>query len=163
MGDNKHRRTTNWDAVAASSPVDRLASLAAAVGVSLNENATEEQILLAARRATGRAVQKDPNFINWTGTRIGRLTVVAYIGNTGLVGPNGEPAHGNGGSTRSQRGSLWLCRCVCGGYIPMRGRSLRKKARVQCNACEDRDYRIYGADGSEQRKAALLANGDSDG
>jgi hypothetical protein len=55
-----------------------------------------------------------PRFIDMTGLKVGRLTVLAQMGND------------------RYGAALWTCRCDCGGQITARGASLRNKGVQSC-------------------------------
>lgn len=59
-----------------------------------------------------------PQFVNLTGQKFGKLTVLEYSGDH--VTPSG------------QRKRLWRCRCDCGGEITAHGSSLKSGNTVSC-------------------------------
>jgi hypothetical protein len=112
-------RTSDWDAIAASEPLDRLAALVAAVGFS----ADEETMLAKAKSDIKALTQRDPNFRNLIGLKKGRLTVVAY-----------------GGSNKKASRARWIVRCVCGRYEARSTRALRPECtNDRCDKCNDLD------------------------
>ena len=111
-------RTSDWDAIAASEPLNRLAALAAAVGYS----GDEETMLAKAKSDIQALTQRDPSFRNLIGVRKGRLTVVAYAG----------------ASTKKSGGARWVVRCVCGCYEVRRSKTLGPDSQNdRCNRCND--------------------------
>lgn len=109
-------RTSNWDAILASEPINRMAALAAAVGFS----GDEETMLAKAKRDIEALEQGDPNFRNLVGLIKGRLTVVAY----------------GGRAKRSTPGAQWIVRCKCGNYEVRRTRALREQnPNDRCEDC----------------------------
>jgi predicted SprT family Zn-dependent metalloprotease len=55
-----------------------------------------------------------------TGLQIGNLKVIGYYG----------------GKSRANRGSAWVCRCVCGRHEVRRSQSLRRGVADVCQACQ---------------------------
>lgn len=87
-------RTSDWSAIAASSPINADAARAYVYAYG-----GEEPLLLErAVRDIPAEKSKDPGFRNLIGVKAGYLRVIAYAG------------------TRRQNGARWIVRCLCGRY-----------------------------------------------
>jgi hypothetical protein len=72
---------------------------------------------------------------DWTGHRLGRLTVVGYWGAN--MNRNGE------GTCKHQ----WICRCVCGKYTMRNARTIKKaqersKVHDMCDLCRHHQHLV---------------------
>lgn len=114
-------RTTNFDAVAASAPLDRQASVIRDGSGEVWEAKICPSILHF--KAPPQQVSRKPrNKADLTGRVYGRLTVVRY--------------HTTSGAGRG----IWLLRCVCGDYELRRGEKIREYVGdVCCAACRSLD------------------------
>lgn len=105
-------RTSNWDAMIASAPLDKQAAMirdgrGGAEDIKI-DNCYKEQPALRAYTGGSEDI---------TGQRFGRLTVV------GLSDINGS----------------WVCRCDCGHYARQKLKALRsqaEKGRAECGLCD---------------------------
>lgn len=102
-------RTTDWDMLAASSPLNADAARAWVYGYD-----GEEPILLD--RAAARLPTHEPGFQNLIGLAVGRLVVVACAGSKAGV-------------------ARWIVRCVCGRYEIRRSKSPRLAQSRECERC----------------------------
>lgn len=106
-------RTTDWDALAASAPINADAARAVVYGYG-----SEEPTLLEHAK---QQLPTAPTFMNLIGLKKGFLRVVAYAGSN---------KNGNGGAR-------WIVRCLCGRYEFRRTRSLRPDvSNDRCTACD---------------------------
>lgn len=93
-------RTTDWDALAASAPINADAARAVVYGYG-----TEEPTLLEHAK---QQLPVNANFVNLIGLKKGWLQVIAYAG-----------------SNRNIGSARWIVRCICGRYEFRRTRALR--------------------------------------
>lgn len=118
-------KTTNWDAVVASAPLNADAAKALnAVGESfvprrevVNETAFRSDVPPQMRRLP-------PDAPNLAGMKVGKLTVI------------GLAAFGKGGKNRR---AAWVVRCACGWYETRSAKVLRDPAyaaRAMCGECD---------------------------
>lgn len=140
----------DFDAVAPLMPFDTTAGRVAARGESFEWQPTNNHIHSAdpiAHRQPIREELANPEFINLTGTRTGRLTVLGVAAEM--------PSNGNG-----QR---WVVRCVCGAYETRKAKSIKKFLAGEWEAdhepmcgwcCNNRRLQRGGFD---KRKAAAAA------
>lgn len=116
-----------YERIAASAPVNAQAARQLGGGehwepsVKLQDYFTERPPL----KAIDKGCLKIPDFIDFTGSTYGRLTVLGLMNKT------------NGEKTAS-----WVCRCQCGGYCTRRTKSLRVAMRGgnsfvdRCGRCQ---------------------------
>ena len=62
--------------------------------------------------------KNNPNFVDLTGRRIGKLTVIEYL---------------NKSSERNR--SLWLCKCDCGKEVELPSEFITRKVKMSCGYC----------------------------
>ena len=106
-------RTTNWDAVAASTPINADAAMAYVYGYG-----DEEPTLLEKAKATKPT---NPDFKDLTGFKKGWLTVIAYAGRG-----------------RSTGGACWIVRCLCNRYEFRNAKGLVKNNNAdRCRHCHE--------------------------
>lgn len=91
-------KTTPFDHIRTARPVNRLAARQTGSGIVWTPNRRDTE---GARRwHTPPALQPHPhakNFVDLTGRRVGRMTVVGYLG-----------------KLNPKKKAVWLCRCDCG-------------------------------------------------
>lgn len=101
-------RTTNFDAVAAASPLNREAStIRDGSGDLWDDEAKGQSHWKAPPEPTHKLAKGAPDY---TGLRMGRLVVVRFHGLSGKSTPR----------------PVWLVRCVCGDYEVRRAESIGK-------------------------------------
>lgn len=111
----------DWDALAAAAPLNRDASIArdgsGEIFTPLKRGLKERQF---TEIPPLRAHPPDPGFVDMTGRKIGRLTVVGYLG-------------------KGHKGALWLVRCACGAFERRVTRTLKRSAvdgrNDRCGEC----------------------------
>lgn len=134
----------HWDAILASSPLNATAGKVTGKGPRGNELqqklSPEYSWEAPPPLKSVKPYLIDPNFVDYTGKSNGRLTVI------GLALDSHDPG--------GKKGSLWVCRCVCGRYVGRRGKSLRNERATGCNACSYTDHLRYHASGDMARKRA---------
>jgi hypothetical protein len=114
----------HWDAILASSPLNATAGRVLSKGVAFepevqpSEHSWEAPPALVRIGLTHRA---NASFVDLTGFRVGRLTVLGMVD----------------GMRKEARGALWACRCACGRYVGRRAKSLKTMTveEAMCNAC----------------------------
>ncbi len=127
----------HWDAILASTPLNSTAAKVTGKGtgfapaVTFLERVWDAPPTLARINNTHRA---NPSFVDLTGERIGRLTVLGL-------------AAGESG--------LWACRCACGRIVGRRAKGLKEKSsEAMCNACDyTRKLRENGASDKARSRA----------
>jgi hypothetical protein len=130
-------KTTEWDRIVTSSPLNKDASVARDGSGDLYDkdfpNALDERPGYAQPSAI---TLKDPRFINFTGKEIGRLTVLGLVSER-----SGQQLKGKGGAR-------WLCRCVCGHYAKQSTKALKRATEgrrdAMCDWCEDTQRKREG-------------------
>lgn len=132
-------KTTDWDKLASSSPIDRLAALSSIFGCSTNRSTTEEEILLSAQRKLSESVRGQKDFTNFVGTRSGGMTIVAYLGGRS---PFRDASRGSDTGTKVAR---WLARCSCGRYTVMKTQAVKRGAVRFCKPCYDKRSHAWRA------------------
>lgn len=140
----------DFDTVAPLMPFDKTAGQVAARGESFEWSPSPGNIHSTdpiAHRPPIREEQANPEFINLTGARTGRLTVLGVAAEI--------PSNGNG-----QR---WVVRCVCGAYETRKAKSIKAALSGDWKAdhepmcgwcCNNRRLQRGGFD---KRKAAAAA------
>ena len=71
--------------------------------------------------------KKSPTFVDLTGRRINKLTVIG-------LRKEGVRAWDNA------RGRSWVCRCDCGLYTALRSAKLKKGTPYACDVCQQEKY-----------------------
>jgi hypothetical protein len=117
-----------FDAVLASVPQDATAGKVTSRGVHY-----DPKIDVKARKYSDVPTHSDapskcvpvpnvPNFVNLTGRKFGRLTVVGYLGRL---------------NPKNEKKSSWLCRCVCGDYATRKAASIKNPNNAEdcCAKC----------------------------
>ena len=135
--------STNWDALAASAPLDRKAATVAGRGDAAGDGETER--MLAPPRIV--AAPSDPGFTDLTGQRAGRLTVLGYT---------------DAASRQSSAGAPWACRCDCGDFTIARSKSIRACQRgdrfpLMCARCHHRRAILEGRYHGATRRLAYVS------
>lgn len=115
-------RTTNFDAIAASAPLDRQASVVRDGSGDQWENqhmSTQAQHWKAPPLPTHRRPHNTPDY---TGAKIGRMTIVSFHGYSGKSNPV----------------AVWLARCACGDYEVRRADTIKRNANPDacCMPCQ---------------------------
>lgn len=113
------RQTTDYEVLAASTPINRQAAIdmAARGNVQSPEDLTEK--LAQARQGITHSDRCNPEFKDMTGFKKGRLTVIGKARGT----PDGA--------------ARWLVRCICGRYETRRTRALRPdNPNDRCFECD---------------------------
>lgn len=105
-------RTSDWSAIAASSPINADAARAYVYGYE----GEEPVLLLAAAKPVPKPSPQSPTFRNLIGTKKEWLTVVAY-----------------GGS--GSNGARWIVRCICGRYEFRSTKAMRPTN--PCGRCDE--------------------------
>jgi len=100
-------RTTKHDQIYPHHPVDNLASRVIKKGSTFDYVPATDTRVLDAVPVSSRAIPQNPQFVDLTGVKFGRLTVLSYAG-----------------ASRS-KGALWNVRCVCGAYEQRRAKFLK--------------------------------------
>lgn len=100
-------RTTNFDAIAAAAPLDRQASVVRDGSGDLYEapKSATQAFWTAPPEPEGPL---PPGVEDLSGRAFGQMRVIRYH------------------KRNPKTGSLWLCRCVCGGYELRRGKIVRE-------------------------------------
>lgn len=100
-------RTTNFDAIATSAPLDKTASVVRdGTGEHWDPSVKDGRLHWVAPPPCGVRPAHAPDLV---GCRVGRLTVVGYY----------DKGSKNGG------GSRWVVRCTCGAYETRRSKAIR--------------------------------------
>lgn len=107
-------KTTSWDAIVTSSPIDKQAAIARdGKGIGASPQAT-----------LSNTFEAPPPVVEiLTGQRFGKLVVF------GLCVP-----------TDSNRRIIWVCRCDCGRYTKVSAKALPKQAEIGRAHCGECDY-----------------------
>jgi hypothetical protein len=125
----------HWDAILASSPLNATAGAVTGKGVHFEPTEMTEETTWDAPPpliAIPKERRELPTFVDLTGKRIGRLTVLGMV-ETGR----------------------WACRCVCGRYIARKGRGILKQGdEAMCNACNYTTHLRFNASGNRARERA---------
>ena len=120
-------KTTNWDAVAASAPLDVTA--ARVMGAVGEPSAFRKKVIGETYRRDFAPPKVKPREVirgvNLTGLVVGRLTV---IGLADLPERN------------KKRNAAWVVRCVCGAYEMRTARALRNPEYVPTASCSHCNY-----------------------
>lgn len=139
-------RTMDFDRVASSAPLD-------ATAASVRDGSGDlYEVAIPAHHPHFRAPplplhRLQPGQIDYTGRRIGRLTVIRFH----------ELRH-NGGTKEA----MWLVRCQCGDYELRRAKTIRRNANADacCYVCHSvntlRERAAKPATKKDRRKAAAL-------
>lgn len=114
-------RTTNFDAIAASAPLNRQASVVRDGSGDLYDPALPDGTEHWKAPPLPEAVMP-PDTVDLSGRKVGRCTVVRY-----------HRPH----PTQKSVGAQWLIRCVCGDYELMSGRAIKasKASNHVCRSC----------------------------
>lgn len=150
--------TTNWDAVIASTPMNRDAAIVASgkggafvprkAGIVQPWDAHSDAPLPIA--PVTEKMRRLPKFVDLSGTEIGKLTVVG-ISST---------------KDRNRSGHAWVVRCRCGKYEHRRTKSLRNMMsiagiepikRAECKECDYTREMLAGRTGVAFPKQTLGA------
>jgi hypothetical protein len=121
-------KTSDFYAVAPLAPVNSTAGRVASRG---------EHFVYKPKASTARShaplpcgpKPDTPQFVDLTGMKVGRLTVVGYAVQTG----------------ENKSGSLWNVRCVCGFYEQRRRKALLKATSTSCSECHlvEQNRKLY--------------------
>ena len=115
-----------WDALLASAPVNKQAAKVTSGSEHYEPNFVTNAMFwderprllnLNAIKAT------QPQFIDLTGSKVGRMVVVGIFAD--------DPPS----KAKKSKGSLWVCRCVCGRYQGVRGSRIKSLRRDRCDYC----------------------------
>lgn len=119
-------------------PVDRVAARVVGKGFQYEPatrgSASDSETPIPVAKKLPRALTQNPGFVNLTGNRIGRLTVVGVS---------------------EARYSTWVCRCDCGRYCLRSAAAIKNESNSQdrCSHCRhlaflkrDEYRRTYGKD-----------------
>ena len=134
--------STNWDALAASAPLDRKAATVAGRGDAAGDGETERMLAPPPMR---EFPADQPQMTDWTGVRAGRLMVL------GLADTPGTAA-----------GAGWACRCDCGDFHIARAKTLRrfsegKLGPLMCYRCHNRRASLEGRWKDRTRRLAYVS------
>lgn len=137
-------RSIDWDSVAPLNPFDRTASMVTGKGESfalvLDPGKLHQQTPIPFRPLR-KQERQNPEFVDFTGMRVGRLTVLGLA-----VAVKGS----------RKTGVAWVVRCVCGAYEIRRGRYLKACAAGKkkngdrepcCDWC-DKTHRLKAGHGA---------------
>lgn len=133
-----------WDAVLASSPLNATAATVTSKGYDYSPPVTFSETVWDApppMTPVGRMHLANASFVDLTGRRVGRLTVLG-------IARDNHRASGSGGG-------LWVCRCSCGRYVGRRAKSLKAaSAEAMCNECDYTRKLREAASGDRARQRA---------
>lgn len=130
-------KTTDWSAVTASAPINKEAAVARdGSGDQFN---SIKRICQIHSRECLPTIPCPKNKKNLTGKKRDRLTVI------GLYAGEDNP------KAVESKGSLWVCKCVCGAYVTRRQHKLAKDTTTidACDECRQLEYLKH----VERRKA----------
>lgn len=133
----------HWDAILASAPLNVTAGRVVSKGVDFVPAAQPTEHSWDGPPAMvriGRHHRANPSFVDLTGRRVGRLTVLGM-------------AHGLG---KEAIGALWVCRCTCGRYVGRRAKSLKtiKPEEAMCGTCRYTAHLRAAVEGDGARQRA---------
>lgn len=124
-----------WDAVLASTPLNTTAARVTSKGFQYQVTAKFSEQSWDAPPPLVRITRKltaNASFTDFTGRRVGRLTVI------------GLAADG-----------VWVCRCSCGRYVGRRAKGIKKNsAEAMCNHCDYARKLRENASGDAARERA---------
>lgn len=112
-------RTSDLDAVAPLHPVNATAGRVASKGEFYAYQYTDGKAAYEAPPPLGQMPLGKPGFVDLTGTKVGRLTVIGYL-----------RKHLKDGEGR------WLVRCVCGRYEERRTKVLKSPYYAKIASCD---------------------------
>lgn len=138
----------HWDAILASAPLN--ATAGAVVGKGVHFEPAPDQPFTAFEwdvppplKSPELLRKREPNFVDFTGTRFGRLLVI------------GLAADSHDTTVDGSRGALWVCRCACGRYAGRRARSIKKASPdARCDHCNYTKRLRDAASGDNARRRA---------
>lgn len=133
----------HWDAILASVPLNATAGAVTGNGVHFEQavEPNEHEWDAPPPMKSVARYRVNPSFVDFTGHRVGRLTVL------GMARDSLDP--------KGNKGSLWVCRCVCGRYVGRRSKGLKKSPLVlMCQKCAYTAKLREAASGSNARQRA---------
>ena len=134
-------KTSDLDAVAPLFPVNRTAGRVAAKGDQFNFVPARDQ-KTSHVPCPSRPPPADSSFVDLTGQRIGKLTVIGYARDQG---------------SKQTSGSLFNVKCVCGLYEQRRRKALtcpEYSKRAACSECDrvQQNREMYGVHAQKMRQ-----------
>lgn len=120
------RRGDHWDKIATSAPINAQAAKQMGRGQTWEPSVQVSDWLgiMPELRSTDYSKRNNPEFVDYTRRKFGRLTVLGIMKKSG----NGPAS--------------WVCRCVCGYFCTRRAKSLRLAEKGgngfvdRCGRCE---------------------------
>lgn len=117
---------TVWDRILTSTPINREAALHLSKGDGTDE--LQQQLNVFEIRPPEMPKPNDPNFVDFEGTKLGRLTILGYAG---------AGKHSNGKAHK--KGALWNARCSCSRFMQIRSKTIKDTIAGKCDTdrCQD--------------------------
>lgn len=130
-------KTTEWDRVVSSAPQN---AQAAVVRDGSGDQWQADWRNVFAAPPSMRKPPNDPCFTDLTGRRFGRLTVVGLSAR----------------KASKDKGSRWVCRCVCANYGIFTIKALKRGKAFACQACEYWEWLRDGRPNAKNPDATAL-------
>lgn len=135
----------HWDAILASAPLNATAGAVTSKGYQYEPDkkiTAVEWDAPPAMARIGREHTRNASFVDFSGRRFGRLTVLGMVAER-TTNPSGD------------KGALWVCRCACGRYCGRRAKTIRKaNPDDRCQLCQHAAFLAKSASGNNASRRA---------